>query len=69
VLQMIEIGDESLQSRDGHEALTAYFGEVWRRATTPPATELTEDEAQGLFRSLFHPAHDRHPRRRHERPT
>jgi hypothetical protein len=52
---MIETGDESLQTREGHEALTAYVGEVWRWATTPPPTEPTDDEAQSLFRSLFPP--------------
>jgi hypothetical protein len=55
VLQMIETGDENLQTREGYEALTAYFGEVWRWATSPPPTEPADDEAAGLFSNLFPP--------------
>jgi hypothetical protein len=54
VLQMIETGDANLQTREGHEALTTHFGEVWRWATTPP-TQPTDDEAQSLFSTLFPP--------------
>jgi hypothetical protein len=55
VLQMIETGDANLQTREGQDALTSYFAEVWRWATTPPPTEPTDDEAASLFGNLFPP--------------
>jgi hypothetical protein len=50
VLQIIETGDEHLQTREGHDALRAYMGEVRRWAATPPPPEpLTDDEIATLF--------------------